>query len=103
MGVFRELLRGSDLELKPVSAELVFDGSRIVFSYQAETRPDLSALQEKLRGRLDRRVELRSVGPRECARPAATTASAATSTAAANSRRTSSRSPCGWRRTRSCR
>jgi cell fate regulator YaaT (PSP1 superfamily) len=68
MGVFRELLRGSDLELKPVSAELVFDGSRIVFSYQAETRPDLSALQEKLRGRLDRRVELRSVGPRECAR-----------------------------------
>jgi cell fate regulator YaaT (PSP1 superfamily) len=68
MKVLRELLRGSDLELKPVSAELVFDGSRIVFSYQAETRPDLTALQEKLRGRLDRRVELRSVGPRECAR-----------------------------------
>ena len=68
MKVLRELLRGSDLALKPVSAELVFDGSRIVFSYQAETRPDLTALQEKLRGRLDRRVELRSVGPRECAR-----------------------------------
>jgi len=68
MKVLRELLRGSDLELKPVSAELVFDGSRIVFSYQAETRPDLTGLQEKLRGRLDRRVELRSVGPRECAR-----------------------------------
>src|SRR4051794_9895101 len=68
MKILRELLRGSDLELKPVSAELVFDGSRIVFSYQAETRPDLTALQEKLRGRLDRRVELRSVGPRECAR-----------------------------------
>jgi cell fate regulator YaaT (PSP1 superfamily) len=68
MKVLRELLRGSDLELKPVSAELVFDGSRIVFSYQADTRPDLTTLQEKLRGRLDRRVELRSVGPRECAR-----------------------------------
>lgn len=68
MKVLRELLRGSDLQLKPVSAELVFDGSRIVFSYQAETRPDLTALQETLRGRLDRRVELRSVGPRECAR-----------------------------------
>jgi cell fate regulator YaaT (PSP1 superfamily) len=68
MMILRELLRGSDLELKPVSAELVFDGSRIVFSYQAETRLDLTALQEKLRGRLDRRVELRSVGPRECAR-----------------------------------
>jgi cell fate regulator YaaT (PSP1 superfamily) len=46
----------------------VFDGSRIVFSYQAENRPDLTGLQETLRGRLDRRVELRSVGPRECAR-----------------------------------
>jgi cell fate regulator YaaT (PSP1 superfamily) len=68
MRVLRELLRGSDLQLKPVSAELVFDGSRIVFSYQAETRPDLTALQETLRGRLHRRVELRSVGPRECAR-----------------------------------
>jgi cell fate regulator YaaT (PSP1 superfamily) len=68
MKILRELLRGSDLELKPVSAELVFDGSRIVFSYQSETRPDLTTLQEKLRGRLDRRVELRSVGPRECAR-----------------------------------
>ena len=68
MKVLRELLRGSDLELKPVSAELVFDGSRIVFSYQAENRPDLTTLQEQLRGRLDRRVELRSVGPRECAR-----------------------------------
>jgi cell fate regulator YaaT (PSP1 superfamily) len=68
MKVLRELLRASDLELKPVSAELVFDGSRIVFSYQAETRPDLTALQETLRGRLGRRVEMRSVGPRECAR-----------------------------------
>src|SRR4051795_10648114 len=68
MKILRELLRGSDLELKPVSAELVFDGSRIVFSYQSETRPDLTTLQEKLRGRLERRVELRSVGPRECAR-----------------------------------
>jgi cell fate regulator YaaT (PSP1 superfamily) len=68
MKVLRELLRGSNLELKPVSAELVFDGSRIVFSYQAENRPDLTGLQETLRGRLDRRVELRSVGPRECAR-----------------------------------
>jgi cell fate regulator YaaT (PSP1 superfamily) len=68
MKVFRELLRGSQFELKPVSAELVFDGSRLVFSYQSEGRLDLTALQEDLRRRLDRRVELRSVGPRECAR-----------------------------------
>jgi cell fate regulator YaaT (PSP1 superfamily) len=68
MKVFRELLRGSDVELKPVSAELVFDGSRVVFSYQSENRLDLTTLQEDLRRRLDRRVELRSVGPRECSR-----------------------------------
>ena len=68
MKVLRELLRASDLELKPVAAELVFDRSRIVFSYQCESRPDLTELQESLRRRLDRRVELRSVGPRECAR-----------------------------------
>jgi cell fate regulator YaaT (PSP1 superfamily) len=68
MKAFRELLRTSPLELKPVTAELVFDGSRVVFSYQAESRPDLTELQEELRRRLGRRVELRSVGPRECAR-----------------------------------
>jgi cell fate regulator YaaT (PSP1 superfamily) len=68
MKVLRELLRASDLDLKPVSAELVFDGSRVVFSYQSEARPDLTELQGELRTRLERRVELRSVGPRECAR-----------------------------------
>ncbi|HEY7004417.1 MAG TPA: regulatory iron-sulfur-containing complex subunit RicT [Gaiellaceae bacterium] len=68
MKVLRELVRTQELELKPVSAELVFDGSRLVFSYQSEERLDLAGLQEALRVRLDRRVELRSVGPRECAR-----------------------------------
>ena len=68
MTVLRELLRATDLEVKAVSAELVFDGSRIVFSYQSESRPDLTELQQNLHRRLERRVELRSVGPRECAR-----------------------------------
>jgi cell fate regulator YaaT (PSP1 superfamily) len=68
MTVFREVIRQTGLELKPVSAELVFDGSRLVFAYEAEGRPDLSGFREELRRRLARRVELRSVGPRECAR-----------------------------------
>jgi cell fate regulator YaaT (PSP1 superfamily) len=68
MAVFREVMRGTDLQLKPVSAELVFDGSRLVFAYEAEGRPDLTAFREELRQRLSRRIELRSVGPRECAR-----------------------------------
>jgi cell fate regulator YaaT (PSP1 superfamily) len=66
--VFRDVIRQSGLELKPVSAELVFDGSRLVFAYEAEGRPDLSAFRDELRRRLARRIELRSVGPRECAR-----------------------------------
>jgi cell fate regulator YaaT (PSP1 superfamily) len=68
MLVFREVMRTQGVELKPVAAELVFDGSRLVFSYQAQGRPDVTGLQEELRRRLQRRVELRSVGPRECAR-----------------------------------
>jgi cell fate regulator YaaT (PSP1 superfamily) len=66
--VFREVKRQLGLDVKPVSAELVFDRSRLVFAYEAEGRPDVSAVVAELRRRLDRRVELRSVGPRECAR-----------------------------------
>src|SRR5919201_1915946 len=68
MRVFREVSKQAGLGLKPVSAELVFDGSRVIFAYEAEGRPDLSAFRDELRRRLTRRVELRSVGPRECAR-----------------------------------
>lgn len=68
MHVFRELLRRLDVPVKPVSAEIVFDGSRIVFAFEAERRPDLARLETALRERLGRRVELRSVGPRETAR-----------------------------------
>jgi cell fate regulator YaaT (PSP1 superfamily) len=68
MRVFREVRRHAGLEIKPVSAELVFDGSRIVFAYESENRPDLSEFRDELRRRLARRVELRPVGPRECAR-----------------------------------
>lgn len=68
MRIFREVVKEQGVRLKPVAAELVFDGSRLVFSYESEQRPDASKLQSALRDRLHRRVELRSVGPRECAR-----------------------------------
>lgn len=68
MRVFRDVVKEHGVELKPVAAELVFDGSRLVFSYEAERRPDPAKLQAALRDRLHRRVELRSVGTRECAR-----------------------------------
>jgi cell fate regulator YaaT (PSP1 superfamily) len=68
MRVFREVMKQTGVDVKPVSAELVFDGSRLVFAYEADGRPDLTAFREELRRRLARRIELRSVGPRECAR-----------------------------------
>jgi cell fate regulator YaaT (PSP1 superfamily) len=68
MLLFRELARRHDLPLKPLSAEMVFDQSRIVFSYGSEERLDTSALQSELAKRLNRRVEVRAVGPREGAR-----------------------------------
>jgi cell fate regulator YaaT (PSP1 superfamily) len=68
MLLFRELIRRHDMELKPVSSDVVFDGTRITFAYEAEQRPDTAALQADLSQRLKRRVDLRMVGPREAAR-----------------------------------
>ena len=68
MAVFREAIARHELPMKPISAELVFDGSRIVLGYGAEGRLETRRLQEELRSRLRRRIELRAVGPREQAR-----------------------------------
>lgn len=68
MHAFRAVIREQSIPVKPVSAELVFDGSRVVIAYEAEQRPDVTRLEGELRRRLHRRIELRSVGPRECAR-----------------------------------
>ncbi len=68
MHVFRDLLERHGLDVKPVAAEVTLDGSRAVFSYQSEGRPSTGKLQADLAARLGKRVELRSVGPRECAR-----------------------------------
>ena len=41
MLVFRELVRREQVEVKPISAEMVFDGSRLVFAYESEGRPEV--------------------------------------------------------------
>jgi cell fate regulator YaaT (PSP1 superfamily) len=65
---FRDVVRSEGAAVRPLSAEIVFDGSRIVFSYRAEERVDLKHLSAELARRLSRRVELRQVNPREGAR-----------------------------------
>ena len=68
MLVLRDAMREQGVHLKPISAEVVFDGSRVVFAYESEEKLQLGRLQDELAERLRRRVELRSVGPREGAR-----------------------------------
>ena len=68
LAVFRELVAKYGLPMKPISAELVFDGSRLVIAYGAEGRVETKRLQQELARRAGRRVELRAVGPREQAR-----------------------------------
>lgn len=65
---FRTLVRELGLPLKPISAELVLDGSRVVISYGSETKVETGRLIGELSRRLSRRVELRAVGLREQAR-----------------------------------
>ncbi len=69
MRLFREVLREAEVRVKPVAAEIAFDGSRVLISYEAaKRRPEMAGVQSELVRRLRRRVELRAVGPRECAR-----------------------------------
>ena len=65
---FRDVTRELSIGVKPIAAELVFDGSRLVFTYSGEGKIEVRRLQEELSRRLRRRVELRSVGPREQSR-----------------------------------
>jgi cell fate regulator YaaT (PSP1 superfamily) len=68
MSAFREAIERHDVPIKPISAELVFDGSRLVFAYGAEGKVETRRIQEELSSLLRKRVELRAVGPREQAR-----------------------------------
>jgi cell fate regulator YaaT (PSP1 superfamily) len=68
MRILRTVLREQGVWVKPIASELVFDGSRLVFSFESEDKPDLRAAKDELAKRLHRRVEFRQVGPREGAR-----------------------------------
>ena len=65
---FRELRRKLDVDARAVHAEVSLDGSRVIFNYRSESKPNVSALRRELGDRLEPKVELRSVGPREAAR-----------------------------------
>jgi cell fate regulator YaaT (PSP1 superfamily) len=68
LGICRELAGELGLDMKFVSAELAFDGKKILFSFSAEERIDFRELVTQLSERLKRRVELKQVSARDEAR-----------------------------------
>lgn len=68
LDAFRALRRKLDVDAHAVNAEVTLDGSRIVISYRSDKKPNVSALRRELGEKLEPRVELRSLGPRDAAR-----------------------------------
>ena len=61
----RKLTKDHKLQMKPVSAEYNFDGSRLLIYFTADKRVDFRALVKDLTGTLNARIELRQVGARD--------------------------------------
>ena len=104
MLLFRELAGRFQLPVKPLSAEMVFDQSRIVFSYGSEERLDTAgaAVGTGQTAEPPRRGARRRPPRGRHGCPAAA-ASAGPPSAATATPRTRARSRSRWPRTRSCR
>lgn len=68
MAAFRERVKASGLEMKPVDVEYALDGSKAVFRFAAEERVDFRDLVRDLSSKLDVKVDMRQVGVRDQAR-----------------------------------
>lgn len=66
--VFRDLIAEHKLDMKPVDAEYLFDGDKLVFYFSAEERVDFRDLVRDLASRFKARIELRQIGVRDEAR-----------------------------------
>lgn len=58
-------IEAHELEMKLISAECAFDGSKILFYFSAEGRVDFRSLVKDLAGIFHTRIELRQVGVRD--------------------------------------
>ncbi len=66
--VCEEKIREYGLDMRLISAEVVFDGSKIILSFLSEERVDFRQLVEDLAKKFRTRVEFRQVGVRDEAR-----------------------------------
>ena len=65
---FRRVVDESGLDMKPVSVEYSFDGSRAVFYFTSEDRIDFRSMVRTLASELHTRVDMRQIGVRDEAR-----------------------------------
>ncbi len=68
LGVFREIVENSKIEMRPISVEFLFDGDKAIFYFEAEERVDFRELVRKLASRFHVRVDMRQIGVRDEAR-----------------------------------
>ena len=68
MKIAQKQIEQHSLEMKLVSVEYSFDGSKIIFFFTAEGRVDFRALVKDLAGIFRARIELRQIGVRDEAR-----------------------------------
>ena len=64
-GICQQKIGEHGLDMKLVSAEYNFDGSKIIFFFTSEGRVDFRALVKDLAGTLRTRIELRQIGVRD--------------------------------------
>lgn len=63
--IIRDQIRAFDLPMKPVSAEVTHDASKLYFFYESEERVDFRELLRELTQQLGVRLHLQQVSPRE--------------------------------------
>lgn len=66
--VCEEKIARQNLKMKLVDSEVVFDGSKMIFSFMAEERVDFRKLVDELAKKFRTRIEFRQVGVRDEAR-----------------------------------
>ena len=68
LSVFKEFAEEAHDQMRPVMVEVLFDGDKAVFYFEAEERVDFRDLVRKLAGHFHVRVDMRQIGVRDGAR-----------------------------------
>ncbi len=65
---FREAVKKHGLDMKPIDAEYLFSGDKLIFYFSAEERVDFRELVRELASEFKTRIDMRQIGVRDEAR-----------------------------------